>query len=136
MEITNEELKRIHEEALRKQVGLEEEYPVKNMDKDNSVGDFVTGNFKPPNREAVLTQLKAVWLAGNCIKEFRPDEVPTEILGDIADQILSLMPKVLSRGEIIYALIKIQPGGFHWGDVTESEMVKFEAISQATIERE
>jgi len=42
-------------------------------------------------RGKLVAQLKAVWLAGNCIRKFRPDEVPMESLGDIADKFLSLI---------------------------------------------
>ena len=60
---------------LVKILELKERYPLPPQDK----------------AEAVVAKLKAIWLAGNCIKEFRPDEVPMESLRDIAREILSLL---------------------------------------------
>ena len=39
--------------------------------------------------------------------------------------------KVLSDEEIRNKLTEIQPEGFNWSGITETEMVKFKAIAQA-----
>ena len=39
--------------------------------------------------------------------------------------------EVLGEKEIRYKLELIQPEGFNWADATETEMIKFKAISQA-----
>ena len=39
----------------------------------------------------------------------------------------------LGDKEIRYKLEEIQPEGFDWTDITDTEMIKFRAISQATI---
>jgi len=69
------------------------------------IGCGITLAKHPPDdkrdlRETLISQLKAVWLAGNCIKKFRPDEVPMDSLGDIADKFLSLSPMEVLSGEL------------------------------------
>lgn len=44
--------------------------------------------------EKVLTKLKAIWQAGNCIK-YKPDEVPVASLRDVAYGICQLFPQPL-----------------------------------------
>lgn len=41
--------------------------------------------------------------------------------------------EMLGDKEIRYKLEEIQPEGFDWTDITDTEMIKFRAISQATI---
>lgn len=57
-------------------------------------------------------------------------------IDELAKQILSLRLKALSDERIKEKLGEIQPEGFDWIDPTETEMVKFRAISQATVDKD
>ena len=58
-----------------------------------------------------------------CIDCYRHENFPVE----------PVQLEVLGEKEIRYKLELIQPEGFNWADATETEMIKFKAISQATI---